>query len=97
MWGQVCGEVIMQWQTKTAVRAKDGVYELIKPLKQVFCWVIGHNWRRPAITSYWVLGVTGNVSGAGSYVPPEEVIRQDEAQRIVERSEHLKRLKRPCE
>ena len=56
----------MQWQTKTAVRAKDGVYELIKPLKRVFCWVIGHNWLSSRYNLLLGVGVTGNVSGAGS-------------------------------
>jgi hypothetical protein len=34
----------MQLQTKAVPRAKGGGSELMKPLKRVFCWIIGHNW-----------------------------------------------------
>ncbi len=56
--GRVCGEVLMQWQTKAAPRAKDGDSELMKPLKRVFCWVIGHNWLSSRYNL--LLGVGGN-------------------------------------
>ena len=56
--GRVCGELIMQWQTKAAPRAKDGGSELMKPLKRVFCWVIGHNWLSSRYNL--LLGIGGN-------------------------------------
>jgi hypothetical protein len=48
----------MQWQTKAVPRAKDGGSELMKPLKRVFCWVIGHNWLSSRYNP--LLGVGGN-------------------------------------
>ena len=57
-WGQVCDEVIMLWQTKAVVRAKDGVCGVMKPLKRGFCWVIGHNWLSSRYNLR--LGVGGN-------------------------------------
>ena len=32
----------MQSQTKTALAEE--VLELVRPLKRVLCWIVGHNW-----------------------------------------------------
>ena len=46
----------MQSQTKTALAEE--VRELVKPLKRVVCWIVGHNWLSSRYNL--LLGIGGN-------------------------------------
>ena len=46
----------MQSQTKTALAEE--VRELVKPLKIVVCWIVGHNWLSSPYNL--LLGIGGN-------------------------------------
>ena len=52
----------MQSQTKTALAEE--VRELLKPLKIVLCWIVGHNWLSSRYNPLLGIGGTGNVGGA---------------------------------